>query len=149
MDKKKEMISELTNTAWSLLEEFDNETLNERITQEEAQKAVVAKIEQIRYGDENKDYFWIIDEHPTMIMHPYRPELIRKDLTDYQDPNGKKLFVEATKLVNQDGEGFIYYMWQWKDDSTRIVPKLSYVRGYKPWGWIIGTGIYLEDVNEE
>ncbi len=149
MDKKKEMISELTNTAWSLLEEFDNETLNENITREEAQLAAVAKIEQIRYGAENKDYFWIIDEHPIMIMHPYRPELILKDLTDYKDPNGKKLFVEATKLVDQDGEGFIDYMWQWKDDSTRIVPKLSYVRGYKPWGWIIGTGIYLEDVNEE
>jgi PAS domain S-box-containing protein len=149
MDKKKEMISELTNMAWSLLEEFDNETLNENIPREEAQAAAVAKIEQIRYGDENKDYFWITDEHPIMIMHPYRPELILKDLTDYEDPNGKKLFVEATKLVDQDGEGFIDYMWQWKDDSTRIVPKLSYVRGYQPWGWIIGTGIYLEDVNEE
>ncbi len=122
---------------------------NQNITREEAQRTAAAKIEQIRYGDENKDYFWIIDEHPTMIMHPYISELIDSDLTEYKDPKGKNLFVEATELVAQDGEGYIDYMWQWKDDSTRIVPKLSYVRGYKPWGWIIGTGIYLEDVNEE
>ena len=108
-----------------------------------------SRIGQMRYGDERKDYFWIIDMNPTMIMHPYRPELIDSDLTNYKDPNEKKLFVEATNLVRTDGEGFIDYMWQWKDDSTRIVPKLSYVIGYEPWGWIIGTGIYLEDVKEE
>jgi signal-transduction protein with cAMP-binding, CBS, and nucleotidyltransferase domain len=149
MDKKKEMISELTNTAWSLLEEYDRETARDSISLEEAQRLAAYRIEQIRYGKENKDYFWIIDQHPTMIMHPYRSELRNSDLTDYEDPNGKKLFVEATNLVAENGEGYINYMWQWKDDSTRIVPKLSYVRGYGPWGWIIGTGIYLEDVQEE
>jgi PAS domain S-box-containing protein len=149
MDKKKEMIAELTNTAWSLLEEYQQEYLNQNYTIEEAQRIAAYRIEQIRYGGENKDYFWIIDEHPNMIMHPYRHELISTDLTTYQDPNGKRLFVEAANIVVQKGAGFIDYMWQWKDDSTRIVPKLSYVKGYAPWGWIIGTGIYLEDVKEE
>jgi PAS domain S-box-containing protein len=149
MDKKKEMISELTNTAWSLLEEYDREVINQNLTKKEAQEMVASRIEQIRYGKENKDYFWIIDQQPRMIMHPYRPELIQTDLSNYEDPNGKKLFVEATSLVSQDGEGYIDYMWQWKDDSTRIVPKLSYVRGFSSWGWIIGTGIYLEDVQKE
>ena len=71
------------------------------------------------------------------------------DLSYYEDSRGKLLFVEATKIVNEQGGGFIDYMWQWKDDSTRIVPKLSYVKGFEPWGWIIGTGIYLEDVRSE
>ncbi len=149
MNDKKVMISELTNTVWSLLEEYNQEYKSLNFSKEEAQKMAASKIEQIRYGKEQKDYFWIIDRHPTMIMHPYRSELIYSDLTNYKDAHGKKLFVEATELVAQNGEGFIYYMWQWKDDSTRIVPKLSYVREYKPWGWIIGTGIYLEDVKEE
>jgi PAS domain S-box-containing protein len=84
-----------------------------------------------------------------MIMHPYRPELVGSDLNDYQDPDGKLLFVESVKTVSEQGEGFIDYMWQWKDDSTRIVPKLSYVKAFEPWGWIVGTGIYLEDVRHE
>lgn len=149
MKKKKEMISELTNTAWSLLEEYYQEHQSGVLTLEEAQTKAAFRIEKIRYGGENKDYFWIIDEHPRMIMHPYRDELINSDLVNYEDPNGKKLFVEATKVVSADGQGFIDYMWQWKDDSTRIVPKLSFVRGFEPWGWIVGTGIYLEDVKEE
>lgn len=149
MEEKKEMISQLTNTVSSLLDEYNQEYLNHNFTKEEAQKLAAYRIEQIRYGDENKDYFWIIDEHPIMIMHPYRKELISTDLTTYKDPEGKRLFVEATKLVKLNGQGFIDYMWQWKDDSTRIVPKLSYVNGYKDWGWIVGTGIYLEDVKLE
>lgn len=145
MEKKREMIRELTNSFWSLIEEYDLQD----ISKEEAQKQVAARIKQIRYGTENKDYFWIIDKQPKMIMHPYRQDLLNADLSEYEDPNGKKIFVESVKLVEQKGDGFIDYMWQWKDDSTRIVPKLSYVRQYKPWGWIIGTGIYLDDVHAE
>lgn len=149
MERKKEMISELTNTAWSLLEEYHHEYKNTNTSLEEAQELAASKVENMRYGKENKDYFWIINKHPTMIMHPYRNDLLHTDLTTYQDPNGVKLFVEAVSEVKDDGEGYIHYMWQWKDDSTRIVPKLSYVKEFKPWGWIIGTGIYLEDVKKE
>ncbi len=149
MDRKKEMISELTNTAWSLLEEYHLEYVNDKFSLEEAQQQAASRIKQIRYGEEHKDYFWIIDMHPRMIMHPYTTELIGSDLSEYKDPNGKRLFVEATKIVEEQDEGFIDYMWQWKDDSTRIVPKLSYVKEFEPWGWIVGTGIYLEDVKEE
>ena len=149
MDKKKEMIRELTNTAWSLLEEYDHESKQQNFSKEEAQRMASTKIEKIRYGKENKDYFWIIDMYPTMIMHPYRSELKQTDLSDYADANGIKLFIKAVETVGTYGEGYIDYMWQWKDDSTRIVPKLSYVRGYEPWGWIVGTGIYLEDVKDE
>ena len=149
MEGKKETIYELTNTVWSLLEEYHHEVLKDELPEDTAKSLAAEKIEQVRYGDEYKDYFWIIDKQPVMIMHPYRPELIDTDLSDYQDPDGVLLFVEATKIVAEQGEGYINYMWQWKDDSTRIVPKLTYVKEFKPWDWIVGTGIYLEDVQSE
>lgn len=149
MELKKEMISELAHSVRSLLDEYYMEVQNGHFPEDSAKNLAARRVEKIRYGEEYKDYFWIIDETPEMIMHPYRPELIGSGLHDYQDPNGKRLFVEAVQLVEKDGEGFIDYMWQWKDDSTRIVPKLSYVMEFKPWGWIIGTGIYLEDVRQE
>lgn len=149
MDKKKEMIRELTSTAWSLLEEYNQEFKNGHMSLEDAQNRAAGRVQRMRYGEEYKDYFWIIDMQPIMVMHPYRPELINSDLNDYKDPKGKKLFVESVHAVQADGEGFIDYMWQWKDDSTRIVPKLSYVKAYEPWEWIVGTGIYLEDVRLE
>ncbi|MCK4663612.1 MAG: cache domain-containing protein [Bacteroidales bacterium] len=149
MERKKEMIGELTKTAWSLLEEYDKEYKNNEITLSQAKQLAASKIKQMRYGKESKDYFWIIDMHPNMIMHPYRKELNGTDLSNYQDPEGKKLFVEAVNIVNEKGEGYIHYLWQWKDDSTRIVPKLSFVKAYHEWKWVVGTGIYLEDVKEE
>ena len=56
---------------------------------------------------------------------------------------------EFADLVRQAGEGYIDYVWQWKDDPQRLEPKESYVKGFEPWGWVIGTGIYTDDVNAE
>jgi PAS domain S-box-containing protein len=149
MEDKKEMIRELTNSAWSVLTEFEQDERAGLLTRAEAQERAAARIEFLRYGEDGKDYFWITDMHPTMVMHPYRPDLNGQDLTDFEDHGGKRLFVELVKVVQKDGHGYMDYQWQWKDDSSRVVPKLSYVREFEPWGWIIGTGIYLEDVRQE
>ncbi|MEN8193854.1 MAG: DUF294 nucleotidyltransferase-like domain-containing protein, partial [Bacteroidota bacterium] len=149
LDDKRKMIKELTNSAWSVLDEFEKEVSDSVLTLADAQKDAITRIENMRYGDERKDYFWITDMHPNMIMHPYRKDLNNTNLSDYEDPTGKKLFIESVNVVEVNGEGYVDYMWQWKDDSTKIVPKLSFVKGFEKWGWIIGTGIYIEDVNEE
>lgn len=149
LEGKKEMISELTNTALSLANEFYQEESLGRMTQTEAKEKAAYRIGQMRYGEKRKDYFWITDSQPVMIMHPYRPELNGTDLSDYQDKEGKKLFIEALNVVEEKGNGFIDYQWQWKDDTTLVVPKLSYVAEFEPWNWIIGTGIYLDDVEHE
>ena len=84
-----------------------------------------------------------------MIMHPYRSDLDGKDISTFKDQNGKHLFVEFVRVVQQQGAGFVGYMWQWKDEAERIVPKTSYVKGFQPWGWIIGTGLYVDDIEAE
>jgi PAS domain S-box-containing protein len=151
MDRKREMIRELTNSAWSVMQEYHEEEKKGSLTREEAQKRAISDIRFLRYGEERKDYFWITDMQPRMVMHPYKPQLDGKDLSgkEGEDPTGKKLFVDMVKVCKASGSGFVEYMWQWKDDPTRIVPKLSYVKGFRSWGWIIGTGIYIEDVKEE
>ncbi|MEE4213691.1 MAG: DUF294 nucleotidyltransferase-like domain-containing protein [Bacteroidales bacterium] len=149
MDRKKEMISELTNTAISLAREYYDDYSSGMLPEDEAKSLAAERVGQMRYGEDRKDYFWITDMRPYMVMHPYRKELNGTDLSDYTDTEGKKLFVEAVKLVEKEGEGFVDYMWQWKDDTTMIVPKLSYVKGFEEWQWVIGTGIYLEDVKQE
>ena len=149
LEQKREMIRELTNSAWNIMAKFENDERTGTITRENAQKAVVSQIQNLHYGSEMKDYFWINDTHPVMVIHPYRTDLNGRDLSDFKDPRGKRLFVEMTELVKKDGAGYVDYMWQRKDDPTRIVPKLSYVKSFAPWGWIIGTGVYLDDVESE
>jgi PAS domain S-box-containing protein len=149
MDRKREMISELTNTATSILDKYHKDELDGVLSREEAQNTAISRIEYLRYGEDNKDYFWITDMQPVMIVHPYRPELNGQDLSDFEDSHGKLLFVECVKVVKENKHGYVEYMWQWKDDSSHIVPKLSYVNLFEPWGWIVGTGIYIEDVKHE
>lgn len=151
MDRKRDMTRELTNSAWSVLLEYSEAEKKGLLSRLEAQKRAISDIRFLRYGEERKDYFWITDMLPRMVMHPYKPELDGQDLSGKlgEDPTGKNLFVEMVTVCRKNGGGFVEYMWQWKDDPTRIVPKLSYVKRFEPWDWIIGTGIYIEDVKNE
>ncbi|MDD5091476.1 MAG: DUF294 nucleotidyltransferase-like domain-containing protein [Candidatus Wallbacteria bacterium] len=140
---------ELTNSAWSVIDHYYQAFLSGRMTQEEARAAAASQVSCLRYGREGKDYFWITDMRPVMVMHPYRPDLNGHNLSDFSDPDGVRLFVEFVKKVAEHGHGYVDYVWQWKDDPARMEAKESYVRGFEPWGWIVGTGIYLEDVRLE
>ncbi|MFZ4626544.1 MAG: methyl-accepting chemotaxis protein, partial [Rhodoferax sp.] len=75
-----------------------------------------------------------------------KPELDGTDLTDNKDPTGKRLFVEVVNIVKASGAGFVPYMWP-KPGSANPVPKISYVKGFAPWGWVIGTGVYVDTVD--
>lgn len=118
------------------------------LTKEEAQQAALKELSQIRY--DNKEYFWVNDKNPTMLMHPYKPELNGKSLAEFKDPTGKLLFREMVKTATANPEGgFVDYMWPAPNapkDSPPI-PKISFVKLYPQWGWIVGSGIYIHDVN--
>ena len=110
----------------------------------EAQKAALAELATLRYG--GQEYFWVNDMTPKMVMHPMKPELNGKELGGMADPNGKHLFVEFVDTVKRSGGGFVDYMWP-KPGSEAPVAKISYVQGFEPWGWVIGSGIYLDDID--
>lgn len=145
---KKEAIRELTQAALGVLQNFNTYVEAGDMSLEAAQQMAAQQIRTMRYGNEGKDYFWINDLRPIMIMHPYRPELEGTDLSDYRDSAGRPLFTDFATVAKQGG-GFVSYFWQWKDQSRGEVPKLSYVQEFKPWGWVVGTGIYLNDVEAE
>ncbi|MGL1902189.1 MAG: DUF294 nucleotidyltransferase-like domain-containing protein [Fibrobacterales bacterium] len=150
--QKKLMIKELTASAVSIVEQYKSKSDAGFLTIENAQQRAAQEIQSMRYGTGNKDYFFITDMNPTMIMHPYRKELTGKDLSNYTDTenkSGKKLFVEFVNLVKEHSEGYLKYRWQWMDDAETSVPKLSYVRGVPDWNWVVGTGVYINDIEDE
>ena len=149
MERKKETLQELTRAAWNILDDHQQKVETGELPLAESQIQAISHIKSLRYGSEDKDYFWINDMEPRMVMHPYLPQLDGQNLNDYTDPEGKHLFVDFVNTVKKDKQGFVPYMWQWKDDPNRIVNKLSYVKLFEPWGWIVGTGIYLDDVERE
>ena len=147
MDSKREMINELTKGAVNTLTYYHGLFEKGELTRDQAKQKAISHLRAMRYGDENKDYFWINDFTPKIIMHPYRPELEGKDVAEFQDPEGKRLFSEVVRVVKEKGQGYVDYLWQWKDDPERVAPKLSFVKGFGPWQWIVGTGVYVEDVS--
>ena len=99
MDQKRLMIRELTESAWNILARCEADERAGALTREQAQAAAVSQVRGLHYGQESKDYFWIIDMQPRMIVHPYRPDLEGTDLREFADPHGKRLFVEMVRTV--------------------------------------------------
>jgi len=148
-DRKKETIKEVTYAIWNILEFYNMQVIEGNMNLDEAQKMAINTISQIRYGKEKKDYFWINDFRPYMIMHPYLPELNNKNLSNFINQDNRYIFNEMVDLVMHNNEGFLSYKWQLKDDSSFIQPKISFIKAYQPWNWIIGTGVYISDIEEE
>ncbi len=147
-EEKQTMTREMVNTGLNLLGYYHSMQTSGILTQAHAQEQAKEAIKAMTFGEGNRDYFWINDFQPRMVMHPFRPDLDGEDLSSIQDQNGLNLFVEFVKVCQQDGSGFVPYLWQYYGDTTRVEQKLSYVAEFEPWGWILGTGIYINDVEE-
>ena len=144
LSERIEKTKNLVEVPYSIITEQYRLEAEGKIGREEAQRRAQEAIRAMRYDGSN--YFWINDMHPTMVMHPVRPELDGKDLSDFKDANGKAIFMDFVNAARTPNGDFVYYMWP-KPGSDQSVRKLSFVKGFEPWGWVIGTGIYIEDVD--
>lgn len=142
--EKEIMTRHVVETAYGVIDYYHQLSKSGAMKEDEAKNRALAVIKKLRY--EESEYFWINDMQPHMIMHPFKPELDGKDLSDFKDPQGKKLFVEFVETVKKGKAGFVHYLWP-KPGSDIPVSKISYVKGFEPWGWVIGSGVYVDDVN--
>ena len=110
------------------------------------QQEALKTIAEMRFGADG--YFWINDTTPKMIMHPIKPSLNGKDISSIKDPNGIHLFIEMAKIAKEKGSGYVNYSWS-KPNSDKPQPKISYVEMFEPWGWIIGTGEYIDHIETQ
>ena len=144
LEDREAKVRNLVEATHSMLTYFHGEATAGRMSDENARKAAADAIRSMRY-DQN-EYFWINDLNDLMVMHPIKPEMEGKKLDQIKDKNGKFLFVEFNNVVRKTGAGFVEYLWP-KPGHEGDVPKISYVMGFKPWGWVIGSGIYIDDVD--
>ena len=133
-----------TDVAGEMIEHFYELETSGAMTHEQAQVSALAALKALRYS--GKEYFWVNDMHPRMLMHPVKPELEGKDLSDMKDPSGLPLFKRMVDIVKTQKQGFLRYSWP-KPGKDAPQPKMSFVRGFAPWGWVYGTGLYLDDIN--
>ncbi len=115
------------------------------LPREDAQARAREMIGRLRY--EGREYFWINDMQSRIVMHPVKPELDGKDGSGIVDPNGVALFKACVDEVRRHGQGFVAYQWP-KPGQQQPVDKISYVKGFEPWGWVIGSGLYVDDLRD-
>ncbi|TQL01811.1 methyl-accepting chemotaxis protein [Cellulomonas sp. SLBN-39] len=142
-DERTVATQHVVETALGVVEHYGALATAGTLPEADAQAQALDALRALRYGGE--EYFWVNDMGPTMLMHPIKPELDGTDLTMNEDPDGLRLFVRMVEVVQADGAGVVAYQWP-KPGAEDPQPKISYVAGYEPWGWIVGSGIYVDDV---
>jgi methyl-accepting chemotaxis protein len=143
IDEKKAATKNVVDVVYSLIGMYDQKVKSGELKVDEAKKRALDNLKSMRYAD--NDYIWVNDLEAVMVMHPIKPELNGKNLIEEKDPNGKRLFADFVAIVKEKGQGNSDYFWP-KPGAAKPVPKVSYVKLYKPWGWVIGSGIYIDDV---
>lgn len=151
-------VKNVVESATALLENLNKKVERGEVKLHEAQQRAKEQIAAIRY-DEGVGYLWINDTskpYPKMLMHPLVTSLNNQVMDDEiwntGLGNNTNIFVAFLDVTEQHGAGYVDYLWKkpTKDGKlTEMQPKISYVSLFKPWGWIIGTGIYVDDAETD
>ncbi|MFM0238847.1 methyl-accepting chemotaxis protein [Paraburkholderia phytofirmans] len=140
---RRDQLRSLIDQANHIVERYYTLAQQHTITEEEARKQALDSLKAMRYGTDG--YISVNNSQSVMLMHPFKPEMVGKDLTQFTDPAGNHLFVDIVNAGNRDGGGFVDYLWA-KPGSDKPVAKTSYSRHFTPWDWYIVTGMYMDDV---
>jgi len=128
----------------SLLAHYQAEEQAGRLSRDAAQAQALSALSALRY--EGTEYLWVHQKAGSiMLAHP-NAKLIGTSVDAMQDKAGGYLFRRMNAEVDKAGAGFVTYDWP-KPGQDKAVPKLSYVAGFAPWDWVVGTGIYIDDVD--
>ncbi|WP_375184548.1 methyl-accepting chemotaxis protein [Aquabacterium sp.] len=144
LEERKTSVRQTVELAHGILAHQHQQAAQGRITEKEAQQRALQLLATLRYS--GNEYFWVNDMHAHIVMHGAKPELVGKDMSGIRDPNGKQLFVAFVDTVKASGAGYVFYEWP-RAGSDQPVPKVSYVKGFAPWGWIVGSGVYIDEVD--
>ena len=139
-------VRSLVEASWGVLDHFAAQEKTGRLSREEAQRHAVETLRRQRFGKDN--YFWINDLGPRMIMHPMQPEMEGGDLSGVSDSEGVRLFQEMVRIGREKGEGHLHYLWP-KPGVSEPAAKVSYVKLQPDWGWVVGAGLYIDDIERQ
>ncbi|MGF1737680.1 methyl-accepting chemotaxis protein [Photobacterium satsumensis] len=144
LGERKHQIQVLVESAETLVSDLYNQAQQGKITVQEAQKRAISALNAMRYGDNG--YFMVYDMKSTMIHHPISPHLNGRDLSNLKDINGVLIVSEQVEAAKQGG-GFVTYHWQKAGADETPYPKIAYSLPFQPWGWVLNTGLYVDDVD--
>jgi methyl-accepting chemotaxis protein len=145
-EARKSAIKQTVEVANSIIEAAYKQEKSGQLTLEQAQTMAIRLVNDARYS--GQEYFWINSMDTHMVTHPFKPELNGKDLSNFKDPDGNPIFVQFVDIVRKSEAGYLSYLWP-KPGKDKPVEKVSYVAGFKPWNWVVGSGLYMDDLRSD
>jgi len=149
IEKKRIGLKDNVEISISLMDAMKFESVNGRMSEDEALNKAIYYTGKFRYGQEKMDTVWILNSEGVIYSMPYREDLVGKNIASIQEPEKLEAYKRMVGLCIEKGEGFVEYNSQYKSEVTKIVPVISYVKIYKPFNFIVGASIYIEDVRSE
>ncbi|WP_394393182.1 methyl-accepting chemotaxis protein [Shewanella woodyi] len=144
--EKEAKLSSLADVGVKVVERYYQSAQNGLMTESEAKEAAIVALDALRYA--GKEYYWTIDTQGIMVQHAFAKKLVGTNVLGMKDPNGVQLFQLMVTGTEQSESTRVEYMWN-RPDATEPSPKMSVVKRFKPWGWIVGTGIYVDDIKAQ
>jgi methyl-accepting chemotaxis protein len=136
--------TELVQSASGVVTGFHRRARTGELSQAAAQQAALDVLSEMRFGDGN--YFWVMDTTPRMLMHPVQPDLEGKPLAQATDARGERFLATLAEGARASGSALVDYHWS-EPGSPRPQHKIAYGEHFAPWGWVVASGIYMEDIN--
>jgi methyl-accepting chemotaxis protein len=145
LEERKVKTRVLVECAVSIAQDMHRRMAAGELSEADAKAKALADIGALRYEGDN--YFWVNDLDGMLLMHPFRANLIGKSALELKDAAGKPMYQAFVATARASGAGFVDYVGR-RPGSEVNADKLSYVQTFQPWGWVIGTGIYVDDVEQ-
>jgi methyl-accepting chemotaxis protein len=142
-EQKKNDIRHVVETAAGIVADLDKQVAAGQLTREQAQEQAKRALSAMRYND--TEFLFVFDYAGVNLVNPALPKMVGTNRIDSKDPNGK-LYLREMIDIAKNGRGYSSYSFP-KPPSTEPTPKISYVIGYQPWGWMIATGVWFSDVD--
>jgi methyl-accepting chemotaxis protein len=146
LEERKTQLANAGQIAASIAKEYGALAASHVLPEDEAKKQALARIRALRYGETG---YLVVFDGEQVLMHPIKATLVGSKIAATRDPEGRQVYLDAIAATQagKDGGGFTEYLWA-KPGSQQPVPKLTYTLAYRPWGWNIMTGLYIDDVNQ-
>ncbi|NQY86361.1 MAG: cache domain-containing protein [Colwellia sp.] len=144
--ERKSTAIQMVEAAKNLINDSYQQYVDKTLTLVQAQEQAKYRISLLRFGDSG--YFWLNDIDGKMLMHPIKANLNGENMLIHSKEYVRTAFKSFVDKVNSQKQGFVYYQWS-KPGSTELQQKSSFVASFEPWQWVLGTGLYLQDIEED
>ncbi|WP_394230363.1 methyl-accepting chemotaxis protein [Shewanella colwelliana] len=144
--EKQAKLSSLSDVGEKVIARYYDSAQQGVMSEDQAKAAAIKALDMLRYS--GNEYFWTLDRQGNMVQHAFAKKLVGTNVLGMKDPNGVLLFQEMVTGTASSDYALINYMWN-KPNATAPSPKMSVVKRFKPWGWIVGTGIYVDDIDQQ